>query len=447
MTLQPQAIPRLFQNFICGGDGAPSPSHASLLSVLPPPLGAELLFLWLARASDLARIECALRLLRPNEAVGAEPPPPPQSLHQLLYARLFYASAQTVPTNAEIAWAESRGLGFRCETLGDSDPSALNPAYSRVICASTVLHSDAARGDRPASLVRFRDVYSEDLDCDVVEMEWYRYMLKHREGDRPAVIRCVQRGSVGIHGGLEWRQADQLHRTGGAPALVSVAPPNNGFVEESRFVWTVNGRPSRPGGRPTAVIAPGTLEWHDEDGLLHRDDRDRPAAIDVQRGVRKWAHLGRLHREGGRPAVREQHPTFRRSEWWINGTPVRRRCWWQHLGEWSSTVWMDAQGHAHRALPWPAFVATGGLGRRWRYFWHGREINDQVIVFAVAGCAYLLLLPHMRPAHASGAFDGLRQFHGVFNLYYAWRLFWRQPQCLPIVDVDNQCTEHELNDL
>lgn len=130
----------------------------------------------------------------------------------------------------------------------------------------------------PAELMaQYRDGSHTDKDrCD--SLEWYQDSLRHRDGDRPAIIDA--------DGTLEWWQKGKRHRDGDRPAIID---------------------------------AYGTLEWC-QNGLRHRS-RDLPAYIGRD-GALQWYQHNQCHRFGG-PAV--IYPSDKLECWYWRGEkiPVR----------------------------------------------------------------------------------------------------------------------------
>jgi hypothetical protein len=107
-------------------------------------------------------------------------------------------------------------------------------------------------------------------------------------------------------GSLEWYKNGLRHRDGDKPAII---------YSECSLRWYKNGKCHRDGDKPARIWENGTLKWV-KNGQLHRDD-DKPAAIYAE-GTLEWWKNGLKHRTTG-PAV--IHPN-NEHEYWINDVDI-----------------------------------------------------------------------------------------------------------------------------
>jgi hypothetical protein len=131
-------------------------------------------------------------------------------------------------------------------------------------------------GDRPA-------VVEMDGSCG-----WWFHGQRHREGDQPAVVQP--------DGTAEWWYQGQRHREGGRPARVYLIGNGPGVpggpggpvrIEQERrmdFNWWMHGTPFVPNEECLCY------EWWVQ-GQLHRDPKQGPAIMDLDRGIWEyWVH-------------------------------------------------------------------------------------------------------------------------------------------------------------
>ena len=134
---------------------------------------------------------------------------------------------------------------------------------------------------------------------------WYRYGVRHRDGDRPAVIKSI--------GTREWYRNGAPHRDDAdLPALVSILTHVITVIE---MVWCRNGVEHRDDDRPSRITARGhvttttttpmtttRLEWR-QCGKLHRDG-DQPSCVSTVHNRRDFTiafyRHGKRHRDNNR---------------------------------------------------------------------------------------------------------------------------------------------------
>lgn len=154
---------------------------------------------------------------------------------------------------------------------------------------------------------------------------WYKYGLRHREGDKPARVysdgskHWFLRGKPAREGDksmVEYRDGTQvwclsdtaaatkIHRDGDKPAVIC----RNGYL-----AWYKEGKRHREGDKPATVRGDGYKEWilH---GLTHRDG-DLPAKVHSG-STKEWWKYGQRHRGRGKPAIERADGT---KEWWEHG--------------------------------------------------------------------------------------------------------------------------------
>jgi hypothetical protein len=106
-------------------------------------------------------------------------------------------------------------------------------------------------------------------------------------------------------GSLHWFKNGLRHRDGDKPAVITTY---------GTLIWYKNGKKHRDGDLPAEICADGTLIWAN-DGKQHRDG-DKPAWIHAN-GTLVWRKNGNLHRNTG-PAV----IYLKNKEYWINGVDI-----------------------------------------------------------------------------------------------------------------------------
>ena len=124
--------------------------------------------------------------------------------------------------------------------------------------------------------------------CGDASVVWYRYGVRHRDGDRPAVIN--------YNGTRAWHRNGVFHRDADLPALVIIG---TGVID---MHWYRNGVEHRDDDRPSHITADRqgtimtTLEWR-QNGNFHRDG-DQPSWVSAYRNddisVAFYSH-GKLH--------------------------------------------------------------------------------------------------------------------------------------------------------
>ena len=129
---------------------------------------------------------------------------------------------------------------------------------------------------------------------------WYKDNVRHRDGDKPAVIMISPTDGVRYS---YWYRNGKVHRDGDKPAITA----SNGTME-----WYRDGKIHRDGDLPAIVQADGSEFWYKSD-RLHRDN-DLPAIIRSD-GTQEWFRNGLRHRDGGKPAIIRK----RSQEHWRNG--------------------------------------------------------------------------------------------------------------------------------
>ena len=120
----------------------------------------------------------------------------------------------------------------------------------------------------------------------VVYQEWFDPHGKfHRDKDAPAVI---------IHSGAItnklWYRYGVRHRDLNRPAVVN---------DDGTQVWYQQGQIHRELDQPAIIRSHGSQEWYMHD-KLHWDN-DQPAIIRTD--VREWWFQSQMHRDGDRPAI------------------------------------------------------------------------------------------------------------------------------------------------
>ena len=104
--------------------------------------------------------------------------------------------------------------------------------------------------------------------------EYWVHGQRHREGDKPAIIRTLDSG----RDEFEWYYQDKLHREYGQPAQLEIDRKTDTPVGEH---WYVHGKSMRPGGGLVCRIRHWTDEdgwcvdfeqWVDAAGLIYRDN-------------------------------------------------------------------------------------------------------------------------------------------------------------------------------
>jgi hypothetical protein len=119
---------------------------------------------------------------------------------------------------------------------------------------------------------------------------WLKNGLKHREHDRPALVTC---------GGREWWVDGQRHRDGDNPAIINENGEREWWVKGVRHrdedlpsiirpgvakIWFKHGFVYRSGDKPAIMYDNGTMEWFDNNGVIHRDG-GQPAHVGAN-GIR-----------------------------------------------------------------------------------------------------------------------------------------------------------------
>jgi len=136
----------------------------------------------------------------------------------------------------------------------------------------------------------------------------------------------------------EWWQAAEGSPRMRAAREAWLAPPTEVSASGTQLWKNAAGKLHRDGGRPAVVWADGSLKWY-EQGQPHREG-GRPAAIGAD-GSQWWYERGQLHREGGQPAVIKAGGA---QEWW----------------EW---------GRLHRGGGQPAIIMANGTRTYWVRGW------------------------------------------------------------------------------
>ena len=145
------------------------------------------------------------------------------------------------------------------------------------------------------------------------------------------------------------------------PEVVVLPPPPTEIDARGNRRWKdARGRLHRDGGLPAIECADGHKEWWVH-GKCHRDGG--LPAIEWANGGKEWWFRGQRHRDGGLPAV-DCAGESRWLEWWVHGKRHRggglpavtyasgRKEWWIH-------------GKCHRDGGLPAVELANG-GKQWR---------------------------------------------------------------------------------
>jgi len=93
----------------------------------------------------------------------------------------------------------------------------------------------------PELMAQYRD--GSQTYNDITGLYWDKNDLRHRDGDKPAIIWA--------DGGLRWYQNGKEHRNGDKPAWIGA---------DGSLIWYQNGQAHRICG-PAAISSAGTLEW------------------------------------------------------------------------------------------------------------------------------------------------------------------------------------------
>lgn len=147
---------------------------------------------------------------------------------------------------------------------------------------------------------------------------------------------------------------------------LSRALPSEGYLSQTKKVWTLNDAPHRDNDLPAMELAIDEgFVWY-QYGKIHRDG-DRPA-MELADGYRAWWQRGQHHRDGGRPAILrpngEQIWCWRGKNHRDGDLPAvvhkDYQCWFQH-------------GKLHRDGDLPAVVYINGTQEWYR---HGKQHRD-----------------------------------------------------------------------
>jgi hypothetical protein len=133
----------------------------------------------------------------------------------------------------------------------------------------------------------------------------------------------------------------------------------------------------------SAVVAIRYVASFDEYGRLHRHD-DSPAYSDDSGFF--WYRHGKLHRDGGRPAImrmhgfREANPALVTHEWYVHGIRHRDNGPAQITAD-GTSIWM-CQGRIHRDNDKPAIVHADGSSVWYKHGQIHREGNHPAVIHA-----------------------------------------------------------------
>ena len=168
---------------------------------------------------------------------------------------------------------------------------------------------------------------------------WYKNNLKHRDGDKPAVIMD--------NGDSYWFRNGALYREDGKPPCM-YSDDDSGHGLFQRVPLADGGYKSFYGKEIT--------QYYDKDGRLHRENG--PAMVSANNSW--WYRHGELHRDGDLPAVTNNGDLY----WYLNGKKHRdgdkpaiimftgSRFWYQH-------------GVQHRDDEKPAVIFNDGGKEVW----------------------------------------------------------------------------------
>lgn len=225
--------------------------------------------------------------------------------------------------------------------------------------------------DRPRSPQLRETLCLRGAGLEHVKEMFCRRMVFHRDNDLPALIR--------VDGSKEWYRAGVRHRCGDKPAV----------IDAFGHFWYQYGKIHRDGDKPAVTYSDGTMEWYRDD-VLHRDN-DLPAVIKAD-GGKEWYQAGNLHRDGDKPAIDSREVRA----WYHHGKRHREndkpavinatgQFWYRHGISWRdndqpTSVLHDGSKRWHRGYclhrdnDKPAVVNADG-SKRWHV--NGKYVNSQ----------------------------------------------------------------------
>jgi hypothetical protein len=156
------------------------------------------------------------------------------------------------------------------------------------------------------------------------KVEYWKNGKLHRDGGRPAIQTVNTNDEWWLKDNVdfmhkinvrEWWVNNRRHRGGGLPAVVHM---NWVYEHDNKRIQLESLNPATQGGDEPKTIQSGFCrkEWW-KNGKLHRDGGEPAIVIYIEgKEHKEWWKNGKLHRDGGLPAIEREDGT---EEYWVNG--------------------------------------------------------------------------------------------------------------------------------